>query len=366
MSKIPRNKKNIGANYNKKNKNKNKYKNTTKQNIIALDTLYSKHSINEFTVCKSARLVTHDGTITDIKYNKLVGNMRSSVLVFKSAELIPTQSTDIHDLVQIKADKKARDKKKYETDMAETKDRMDILHATDSKFIPDGTNPAETDEVHTHIMDMLKLNEETVEKVEPIATEIPDPESTISPSISDPDKTLIDISINAEPVPATLPKKIAGNKYHRHFITDLHSKHKLQQYSQFAYLEIKVDASFMVIETPGVFKIRVTPGLCSGANRSTVTHIDHDILIVGDLQMKSDVIKQIDPNYGAIDVLREQEKFMNQIKEKDDHQDQLDMPELVDISTNINSSADFPSHFEPGIIKPKSESSSDSDADQII
>lgn len=400
MSVIPRNKKNIGVKFNKKNKNKN----TIKQSTNAIETIYAKHNVGEFSVCRSAKLITHDGTITEVHYNKVVGNMRASVLVFKSSSLtFDPESKIIYDLVQLQYDKKERDRKKYEMDIAETKDRMDILHKTDTKLddaMGLNSSKGEHDSVHTNIMEMLKLEEKSEDKIEIIINDedtfigeienVQDMNSSInveqdpiqlnnSPQLDNspqlynspvPDNAIpsdniipveisninvgkkrIDISINAEPIPVDLPKRIAGNKHHRNFISDLTSKFKLQQYSQYKFLELKVGSSFMIIDNPGVFRV-------------SITDVDKDILIIGDLQQKSSVLKEIDPNYGASDVLKDQEKFMEQIKTKEsDGLDTSNMPELTPVENpNQKPLVDFPNHFQPGVIS-KNSTDSDSDSD---
>lgn len=404
MSVVPRNKRNIGVKYNKKNKNKNAIRQSTK----LIDSIYDKHKVGEFSVCRSAKLITHDGTITEVVFDKVVGNMRASVLVFKSSSLTSDpESKIIYDLVQIQHDKKERDRKKYECEAAETKDRMDILHKTDTKLddVIGSNTGTNSDSVHNNIMEMLDMESKSeiipepiipddesnyvgeiddIVPTEPLATELKcdsenqvetlanvdsvntispiDPINTISPvDPVDPNlgKKRIDISINAAPVPVDLPKKIAGNKFHRHFISDLTSKFKLEQYSQYKYLELKVESSFMLIENPGVFRI-------------SVTDLDKDILIIGDLQLKSGVVKQIDPNYGATDVLKDQEKFMEQIKTKESDPDTEDMPALVPIpNTPQKPLVDFPDHFQPGVITKNStesdtESDTESESDIVI
>jgi len=379
MSRIPRNKLAVGARHKKRTGDAT----SGKRNTTTLENLFTKHSVGEFTTCRRARLVDHNGKFTEIMYEQVIGNMRASILVFKSAALHPDLSDATYDLITIERNKKAKEEKKLLDDMETTKDRINTLHESENKFdkslredeveaeAEGAVAVTEVDETHAKMLDLLKVQEdladgtgnddiesEIIPEVDPIVETIVEPEAAVE---SD---AIVIPETDYKPVPTILPKRIAGNKYHRNFLTEIVSKFKLVQETKYRYLEIKIDATPMVIDKVGVFRILGT----FGKDQTT----DH-ILIVGDLQMKSTLIKQIDPNHGAEDVIKNQTEFAESVRDKVDAENPLmpdfdQMPELVavgDVVLPVKESSDFsflPPKAQPGIIvKASAESETDSD-----
>jgi hypothetical protein len=367
MSRIGRSKQDIKVKTNKKNQ----MRNFNKQNINLLNTICTNHSLGELKSLRSAKLIDYNGKITELPYAKLMGNMRASVLVFESAQLhFNPESQVIYDLVTIQNEKKAKDKKKYEDDILQTKDRIDILKKSETKL--DDVLGTGTDDVHNKMMEMIQLKEEedepmpapeartTPPSVAPIPSEIeailepiPEPISeTVVPLQPELTQDVGKSFSEAEPIARTMPKKIIGNKYHRKFLKDITNRFAMDQYIQYKYLELKVDSSYMIIENPGVFRLNVTTDSVY-------------IMIVGDLQLKRDVLKQIDPNYGAMDVLKDQEEFMQQIQTNEVQPPEEKMPEekMPDLVPIPHTNDNFPAHFKPGVITENEKSDSDSEED---
>ena len=97
-----------------------------------------------------------------------------------------------------------------------------------------------------------------------------------------------------------------GNKYYRRFMDDIKSKFTLEAQSNIKYFEVKANSTDMVIEDPTVYKL-VMPATAKQTY----------LLIIGDLQMKSAIVRRIDPAYKAEVMFKEQNDFLERIKAKE-------------------------------------------------
>ncbi len=101
-------------------------------------------------------------------------------------------------------------------------------------------------------------------------------------------------------------KKKEKNKYYRNFMKDIKSKFSLKLRPENNYFEVKAETTDMIIEHSVVYEIVMVP-----PTKETY------LLVIGDLQMKSSYLRQIDPQYKMDAVLKEQTEFMERIKAKE-------------------------------------------------
>ena len=92
-----------------------------------------------------------------------------------------------------------------------------------------------------------------------------------------------------------------GNKYFRNFMKDL-AKFKLEPVTNIKYFEVKTNRTKMVVEDPKVFDITV--------KLSKFTYR----MFIGDLQMKSHVMKRIDPTIEMSNIVDDHNDFLERIK----------------------------------------------------
>jgi hypothetical protein len=102
-----------------------------------------------------------------------------------------------------------------------------------------------------------------------------------------------------------------GNKYYRNFMKDLRSKFTLIEQTDYRYFEVKSNQTDMVIDGARVYKLAMPE--CTDNTKGKGTYF----LILGDLTMKSGLIKQIDPSYHADKVIKSQNEFLERIKAKE-------------------------------------------------
>lgn len=229
-------------------------KKETSQLLNELDSICDKHKVGNLTF-KSCKLATSEGDISLINHTSLKGNMRAGVLLIQISSIEP--STEIYDLVKIMKDKIDRDVEKYQQENSK-----DIPGEAIPEAIPEAT------EKHKEILS--KLNQ--------------DPRSQINEQPAN----------NAE---------IKRNKFYRNFMKDIKSKFNLSHQQQFKYLEVRVNTEDMVIENTIVYSITIPK--------------ETYMLVVGDLQVKSGLIRRIDPSYNIESVIEEQTEFMERIREKE-------------------------------------------------
>ena len=296
MSKIPRNKRIIGEKHKKKFGEKNAIKNEK----VVFDSICEKHGIRELYSCRSATLIEPNGQITLINYKQTIGNMKASILVFQEAKLEISNPEIVYDLIRIEQEKKKKDQEKAMEDMKKTKEHMESLKRGDQSNLKENIEAMSSEKAsHDTIMNMLEQDTASEEKEkDPVSAD-----STIQPEQID--NTAIVKEISRMPDKSNLIPKVVGNKHNKKFLMEIYNKYTMELQSQYKYVEVKIGATCLVIDTANIYKINLphTKEYC--------------LLIAGDLQMKSGLIKQIDPNYGAEEVIEEQAKFAEKIQEKE-------------------------------------------------
>jgi NACalpha-BTF3-like transcription factor len=353
-------------------------------------TLCDKHNVKPLEF-RSSKLVDTQGKVTFLQHKEIRANMKASIMVIKYG-ISDTQKEGIYDLFQLAYDKKVKENQKqaddiksavknFELDKEEPGTQLDgtpvpdpgcarvdpncervdpncarvdpncervdpscargdpLLETIkrDVQEITDKISPLVTD----FIMDsnakaeITSESETPLELENPLETPNPRPESKLEKkqleTVAKRDKILKNLR-------AEMEKKANAkqrNKHHRNFISELHDKFgsKMEELSDFKFVEVRKNSSDMVIEHADVYKIDLG---------STDTYL----LVIGDINMKRDVAKQIDPGFESEKLLDEYDDFLQRIKAKEGTEvtshDLEDLDESIDVPL-LMKSTDQPS-----------------------
>ena len=352
---IPRNQ--LAKNRNKHSKNP-AAKDISKK-ISELDTICERHKIGKLTF-KSCKLSTVDGIVTFIDYEEIKGNMRASTMVIK-VNSMTEQPNVVYDIVQLKKDKNERDQKKQQEGIEKAKPEIERL-----KKAMANTDAIDGSDQHKKLLEKL-VNEDnvTAELNDKIDVEVESTTEEKKDSTNEPTEPAIEeLSVDGpteiikeEPTDTLKEingsgqsdakkakrKKLAkvkrekalkqmndilmqkankkgeGNKYHRNFMKDLRSKFILEQKDKFKYVEAKAETTDMVIDNARIYQITMP---------SKTTNVY--LLIVGDLELKSKLLRQIDPNYKSEQVFDDHSEFLERIKAKENAKVKESAEDLID------------------------------------
>jgi len=296
MSKLPRTR--ILANKNL-TKNTRTIKSNLKKDTTALNVICDKYNIKELTF-RSVQFITIDGTITTIEHNTIKGNINHGIFLIESSSA-SVALDKIYDIVTIKNDKKTRDYQKKVEAQNKAKPEMERLNQqmindlkTLNNFAPATTNIDNNVAIDENNNDTINVTSDAI------------------------DAGIIE---NAPVVNKKLAKT-TGNKFFRNFMKDVKGKFKLSFQDEYEYCEFRKDATDMIIEGVNIHKINIPNDLSY-------------YIIIGSMQMKRIAIKQIDPAYGADDVIDEHNEFMDRVTKNDiiDEKKDLtdDVPDLITI-----------------------------------
>lgn len=345
-----------------------------------LDTICEKHKVGDLSFKESScKLSDENGTVSYIDHTNSKGNMRCGVILLQVLN-IAVSDTAIYDLVKIQTDKKNNDEKKRQEEIAKAKEELDNFNnrqkagdnsVDDNSGIVTDTNAIQpTDEIIDDINIGPNCNSDagTITS-DTVTNDIVTNNSKTNPESESDTNTESDSNANTEeihnkiletmdtvfeigeheakldelenpppqdtqtkPVVNTTVKK-EGNKHYRNFIKDLRDKFTLVEQFDYYYFETKVNVTDMVITNSTVYKLQMPTG---------TKHMY--LLIVGDLQMKTDLIRRIDPAYNSGDIFRSQNDFLKRIEaleklktvELSEDIDMLgmpdDMPDLVHVA----------------------------------
>jgi len=258
-----------------KNLNRAKWqeKKNIKKEIIALNSLYDKYNIGPLTF-RSVMFITPSGKITKVNHIDIKGNLHNGILFVSYSD---TNILDnIYDLYTIALEKRKKDFVKREEEVKKMSIEMERLRKTDNmEEIPQGENSVD------------------------VQKEIPIDEPKGIP-IDEPKEISIDeqkeISNNQIPIKRRA-NKITGNKYFRGFMQEIKSRYRLDFQDQYKFAEFKVESTDMIIDDVDIYKVK-----------------SNLFLIIGDFQMKSSVVRQLDPSFDAETATETHQKFMNSIK----------------------------------------------------
>lgn len=273
-----------------------------------LSSICEKHNVGELSLT-SCKYATEEGLVSFIEHKRIRGNMRAGIMVIKASAITPASDLiyDVVEVIKIKQ-KKDEEKRKEEEEKARTElERLQKADAMDT--LPEGGEKHEEmvkklTEGVDHEMGII--NQESVDQ---------DTKEILSDDMGDEEKKSGKKSIKEKKEEAIkqankqLAQKLQNegkNKHHRNFMKDLRSKFNLIPISDAKYFEVKMESSSMIIEDATVHKL-IMP--------SNVT--DTYLLIIGDLQMKTAVLRKIDPTYGTDKLLQDRTDFLERIKAKE-------------------------------------------------
>jgi hypothetical protein len=392
---IPRNVQARSNNYRKKYGDK---MNANKK-IADLDNICKKHNIGDLSF-RSCKLSDGNGRVTLINHDKIRGNMKSSVLIVDATMLTPAVEDTVYDLIKIKHDKAVRDEQKKQEELEKAKleisriQNADTLNEADNSHLKlleeltgldtstetgDFVTTTIDDKPHGKISDIAPtLNDNT--PLESSDSDIPSESSDRNPildsdvpsessdrnPISDSDvpsessdrNPILDSDVPSKSsnsailndlesiakseesnstnekrddainkLNSELAKKAKNekNRFHRNFLKDLKSKFTVTMTTNYQFFEVKAEVTDMVIVNAVVYTILMP----SNVEKTY-------LLILGDLQMKTGVIRQIDPSYQSDKTFRDHDDFLERIKAREDTKISsipdsiLDDSELVD------------------------------------
>lgn len=260
--------------------------------IIELDSICNKHNVGNLslTFCKYS---DEEGNVTFIEQEHVRGNMRFGILIVKAKSMNAAKDL-IYDVVQVARAKTERDEKKKEGEDEKTKEELERLQNDNPDPLPEG-NAKHHDMVNELTSQAAKSKEILQQMEEPLEKE------TEKETKMTMEKNKFIKQMNNQS--AQKAQKTDGNRFYRSFMKDLRSKFSLIPIEGVKYFEVKMESTAMLIENATVYKL-VMPA-------STP---DIYILVVGDLQMKSQVLRRIDPAYGADRVFQEHSDFLERIK----------------------------------------------------
>ena len=363
----------------------------TRKKTSEFNAVCEKHSVGILSF-KSCKMAAPDGAVTLVEYDEIRGNMRSGILIVKANTLVKSDTT--YDIVQIENDKKARDLKKYEEEMAKVKIEMERLK--NQETIDVGDSSAEHKDLLMKLVNQAEETQvvqdvpsETIQTVSPENQEPVDNEDDIPDLVSsdsdgdeknveeknveekkdkdevdedkvDEDKVdeekkdgVDDKSVSAKRKKALdkfkeeIDKKSNPtenrNKHYRNFMKSLRDKFTLEQQSNIKFFEVRKEATDMIIDNAIVYRIKISDK-CD----------DTYLLIIGDLQLKSGLIRQIDPSYNVDQVIKEQYDFLERIKAKENakileaqeniiHDEEFDELEDIGLSDDDDKNNETPS-----------------------
>ncbi|AAV50867.1 hypothetical protein [Acanthamoeba castellanii mimivirus] len=323
------------------------------RNINTLDAVCKKHAVGNL-IFRNCKMASYEGRVSFVDHEETRGNMRSGVIVVKATSIY--SSEDIYDVVKVREDKIARDLKKRQEDYEKTKLEVERLKRSEEL----ANKLANNDPKHDQLVEKLNENntvepnnESTEESVEQITEQTVEQttEQTVEESVEQTtekttqqtaeesveqsteqtveksgdqstekttqqtaeesveqstEQPIEESNKNTNQNNDNKKKKKEKNKYYRNFMKDIKSKFSLKLRPENNYFEVKAETTDMIIEHSVVYEIVMVP-----PTKETY------LLVIGDLQMKSSYLRQIDPQYKMDAVLKEQTEFMERIKAKE-------------------------------------------------
>lgn len=256
------------------------------KNTKALESICDKHHVRKLSF-NNCKLITLDGKQIFIEYDFIKGSLRSGVLLIKANST--SNSTSTYDLVELENNKKSKEINK------ENRDYTDENNNKENEI-------KEEKEEKEDKEDKNKKTDGQLDKT----TEINKMKSKLDKRRS---KILEKRKNAVERMNEDLKKKSDStkhNKYYRHFMRNLRERFTLIEDNSFRYFEVNINTTDMVIDKVKVYHIKMP-----------VEVKEKYLLIVGDLQLKSGLLKTIDPNHKSEKMYQEQTEFMERIRAKE-------------------------------------------------
>lgn len=264
-------------------KNKSIHKKTDASNIIkhstnTLNAISAKHKLGELTF-RSCKYSTSDGQVTLLEHGYVSGNMKSGLMIIQITSV--SQSSILYDLVEIAQQKKEREEKKKIEEMEKARGELERIKTNADVIEPDANHQAMLNDLMQADATPMTGSSDTIIESEPKAESKPKLKTKTTPGLN----------------------TISGNKHFRNFMKDIKNKFSLVEQPSIKYLEIKAETTAMVIENVRAYTITMP-----------VESDKKYMLFIGDLQMKSGLIRQIDPAYKIDNVVKEQQDFLERIR----------------------------------------------------
>jgi hypothetical protein len=250
-----------------KNLQKNSKEKIIDKRINELNHICEKHHVGKLNF-KECKLITTEGKQTILNHKIIKGNLRASVLLIYASDLF--QNEAIYDIIQIEKEKNKREMEQKPNEISQGREMEQKPNETpqeSSKEMKLSSPEHEKKHINKRQQIVNNFNKQLQEK-----------------------NNLKNM-----------------NKYHRHFIRDLKNKFILHKKDEFKYFETKAETTFMVIDKLKVYQIDIP---LKDTMKETYW------LIVGDLKLKSAIIKDLDPSYKMDKIIEEQAEFMGKIKER--------------------------------------------------
>lgn len=297
-----------------------------------LDTICDKHQIGNLSF-RSCKFASAEGNVTFIEHECVRGNMKLGALIIRAKELLPSSDV-IYDLVRLEKEKLERDENKKNEEAEKIRDEMQRLqNANALETLPVGN------EHHNELLQTLinKCNMETINESsndetnnqqtneisnDQQSTEITidnqndsfertSDENTFTSDENNREKTQLEQKrLNAlKQMRHELDKKVndkSGNKFYRKFMKDIKSKFVLVPDPNIKYLEVKAETTDMVIDNTKAYRI-IMPDKIK----------EQYIMFIGHLQMKSGLLREIDPTIGFDKISRDHSDLLERIKAKE-------------------------------------------------
>lgn len=241
------------------------------------NSICKKHGIYNLTF-RNCKFADDNGKVTLVEHDSIIGNMRSSVLIIKAKNLI--DSDTVYDIVEI--ERKVRERK----NKLEEQKKEEIKNTIPETVENQEEKKSDLNEIYKEFFSR---------KMEQLRKENPNLKMNQYQKLINEDWRRFRREHEKE-------ETLTRNKYHRNFMSDLKSKFDLGNRLNFKYLELRMETADAIIVDTEVFEIKI-PG-----------QKERYFIIIGDLQMKRELINQIDPSYGSEKVIEEQLDFVERLK----------------------------------------------------
>lgn len=296
----------------------------------SMETLCKRHNIGElkFRNCKNSKA---DGTCELLTHSTIKGNVKTNIMVVNVTSATPSQI--IYDLVDIHNKKVERDRIKNEKQrelekpelerharMAEEEFKraqekankpLDVSteHLIDSIKTQSGIDSENDTGLDEHIQETEDPDPESDDDTENKSESQPEPKPTRaeikSKKLTQKNKEKIDNKIKKAQQTRAENEQKRPNKAIRKFKADLEkmfkTKFSLNECPDLKYFEFKMDTAEMVVEDGKIYKI------------SNEINDHFYYVIIGDLMMKSQMLRNIDPTYNMDKSFFEQTEFLERI-----------------------------------------------------
>lgn len=295
-----------------------------------LDNVCEKHSVKSIDF-RSCKMADEYGKVTHLEHTNVLVNMKASVMIIKYTEEL-VQKDGIYDLLQLAYEKRIRDEKKKieeEDRVMRNNGQEGIIKQMEDEYARQNSEKEKIIEEEVVAVEEVVVEEEEVEVVEEEVV-ITD-ENRIEKKRKDRNKKKRDKII--ENAKKELEKKSDDkprNKYNRNFISELKDKFrgKLTLMPEYKFVEVRKINADLVIENSQVYKLNISSP-------------EKYLLIIGDLNMKKEVAKKIDPGFESEKILNEYGDFVERLKSKNttavvEYKEDLELDQAPQLIDDIN------------------------------